>query len=398
MTHASNGQLGEEVYNPMTHLFDPLTIRDITFANRVFVSPMCQYSSTDGYANDWHFVHLGSRAVGGAGLVLTEATAVLPEGRISPDDLGVWMDEHIEPLARIARFIHEQGGVAGMQLAHAGRKASTYRPWAGHGMVPESEGGWNNVIAPSALAFADEYPMPRALSVDGIKNIVSAFAAAARRACEAGFRVIEIHAAHGYLIHEFLSPLSNQRTDIYGGSFENRTRVLREIVAAVRGSWLERAPLFVRISATDRFDGGWDIEQSVELALQLKELGADLIDCSSGGNVAHARIPAGPGYQAPFAEQIRREANILTGAVGMITSPIQAEHIIGTGQADAVIIARELLRDPYWPLRAARELGQPISWPAQYLRAALEGSQARVAVGLKNLESCFEEQHAIPER
>ncbi len=382
----------------MTHLFDPLTIRDITFANRVFVSPMCQYSSTDGYANDWHFVHLGSRAVGGAGLVLTEATAVLPEGRISPQDLGIWVDDHIEPLARIARFIHEQGSVAGMQLAHAGRKASTYRPWAGQGMVSENDGGWNNVVAPSALAFADYYPMPRALSIDGIKNIVSAFAAAARRACEAGFGIIEIHAAHGYLIHEFLSPHSNRRTDAYGGSFENRTRILRETVAAVRGAWPERAPLFVRISATDWIDGGWDIQQSVELARHLKELGADLIDCSSGGNVLHAKVPVGPGYQTQFAEQIRREANILTGAVGMITSPIQAEHVIVSGQADAVIIARELLRDPYWPLRAARELEQPSSWPVQYLRAAPEGSQARVAVDLKNLESCFEEQHAIPER
>jgi 2,4-dienoyl-CoA reductase-like NADH-dependent reductase (Old Yellow Enzyme family) len=382
----------------MTHLFDPLAIRDITFANRVFVSPMCQYSSTDGYANDWHFVHLGSRATGGAGLVLTEATAVLPEGRISPQDLGIWRDDHVEPLIRIARFIHEQGSVAGMQLGHAGRKASTYAPWAGQGMIPENKGGWNNVVAPSALAFTDDYPMPQALSIDGIKNIVSAFAAAARRACEAGFRVIEIHAAHGYLIQEFLSPLSNQRTDAYGGSFENRTRVLREIVAAVRGSWPERAPLFVRISATDWIDGGWDIEQSVELARQLKQLGVDLIDCSSGGNAEHAKMPVGAGYQTPFAEQIRGEANILTGAVGMITSPIQAEHIMVTGQADAVLVARELLRDPYWPLRAARELGQPISWPVQYLRAAPEGSQTRVAVDLKNLESCFEEQHAIPER
>ena len=382
----------------MIHLFDPLAIRDITFANRVFVSPMCQYSSTDGYANDWHFVHLGSRAVGGAGLVFTEATGVLPEGRISPEDLGIWMDDHIEPLARIVRFVHGQGSVAGMQLAHAGRKASTYRPWSGHGTIPESNGGWNNVVAPSALAFADQYPMPQALSIDGIKNIVSAFANAARRACEAGFDVIEIHAAHGYLIHEFLSPLSNHRTDVYGDSFENRTRILREIVTAVRGTWPERAPLFVRISASDWVDGGWDIQQSVELARRLKELGADLIDCSSGGNVPHARIPVGPGYQTHFAEQIRREADILTGAVGMITSPVQAEHIIATGQADAVIIARELLRDPYWPLRAARELAQPVSWAVQYLRAAPEGSQARVAVDLKNLESCFEEQHAIPAR
>jgi 2,4-dienoyl-CoA reductase-like NADH-dependent reductase (Old Yellow Enzyme family) len=380
----------------MTHLFDRFTIRDITFTNRVFVSPMCEYSSVDGYASDWHFVHLGSRAVGGAGLVLTEATAVLPEGRISPQDLGIWKDDHVEPLERIVRFIHEQGSVAGMQLAHAGRKASTYRPWDGSGTIPEAEGGWSNVVAPSALAFADHYPTPHALSNEGIQEIVAAFAAAAHRACEAGFRVIEIHAAHGYLIHEFLSPLSNQRTDAYGGSFENRTRILREVVAAVRGSWPERAPLFVRISATDWVDRGWDIEQSVELARQLKEFGVDLIDCSSGGNVAQATIPIGPGYQTAFAEQIRREVNILTGAVGMITSPIQAEHIVGAGQADAVIIARELLRDPYWPLRAARELGQPVSWPVQYLRAAPEGSQPRVAVDLKTLESCFEEQHAIP--
>ena len=382
----------------MTHLFDPLNIRDITFANRVFVSPMCEYSSTDGYVSDWHLVHLGSRAVGGAGLVLTEATAVLPEGRISPQDLGIWMDDHIEPLARIIRFVSEQGSVAGMQLAHAGRKASTYRPWEGHGAIPQSKGGWNNVVAPSAVPFADNYPMPQALSIDGIKNIVSAFAAAARRACEAGFRVVEIHAAHGYLIHEFLSPLSNQRTDSYGGSFENRIRILREIVTAVRDSWPERAPLFVRISATDWIEGGWDIQQSVELACQLVKLGVDLIDCSSGGNALQAKIPVAPGYQTPFAEQIRREANILTGAVGMITSPIQAENILVAGQADAIIIAREFLRDPYWPLRAARELGQPIAWPVQYLRAAPEGSHSRVPIDLKNLESCFEEQHAIPKR
>jgi 2,4-dienoyl-CoA reductase-like NADH-dependent reductase (Old Yellow Enzyme family) len=382
----------------MIHLFDPLAIRDVTFANRVFVSPMCEYSSTDGYATDWHLVHLGSRAVGGAGLVLTEATAVLPEGRISPQDLGIWSDDHIEPLARIVRFIHEQGSVAGMQLAHAGRKASTYRPWDGNGAIPESDGGWNNVFAPSALRFTDHYPMPQELSIEAIQKIASAFAAAARRACEAGFRVIEIHAAHGYLLHEFLSPLSNRRTDSYGGSFENRTRILRETVAAVRSSWPERAPLFVRISATDWVEGGWDIQQSVELARQLKPLGVDLMDCSSGGNVPHAQIPVGPGYQTAFAEQVRREANILTGAVGMITSCIQAEQIITTGQADAVIIAREFLRDPYWPLRAARELGQPVAWPVQYLRAAPEGSQARVAVDVKALDSCFEEQHALPGR
>ena len=382
----------------MAHLFDPLTIRDLTLANRVVVSPMCEYFSTDGFVNDWHFVHLGSRAVGGAGLVLTEATAVLPEGRISPQDLGIWSDKHVEPLARVVRFIHEQGSVAGMQLAHAGRKASTYRPWEGNSAVPESEGGWKKVVAPSALRFVDNYPMPQALTDDGIQEIIAAFAAAAHRACDAGFRVIEIHGAHGYLIHEFLSPLSNQRDDAYGGSFENRTRFIREIVAAVRSSWPKGAPLFVRISATDWVEGGWDIRQSVELARGLKELGVDLVDCSSGGTVPHAEIPVGHGYQTAFAEQIRREAGIMTGAVGMITSPVQAEHIIATGQADAVIIAREFLRDPYWPLRAARELDQPISWPVQYLRAAPKGAQARVPVNLKNLESCFEEQHGVPER
>jgi 2,4-dienoyl-CoA reductase-like NADH-dependent reductase (Old Yellow Enzyme family) len=378
----------------MAHLFDSLTIRDISFANRVFVSPMCEYSSIDGFASEWHFVHLGSRAVGGAALVLTEATAVLADGRISPQDLGIWKDDHIEPLARITRFINSQGAVAGMQLAHAGRKASTYRPWDGQGALPESAGGWKNVVAPSALRFADHYPMPHALPSDEINEIISAFVAAAYRAWEAGFRVIEIHAAHGYLLHEFLSPLSNHRSDAYGGSFENRTRIVREIVSAVRSAWPERAPLFVRISATDWVDGGWDIEQSVELARQLKTLGVDLMDCSSGGNVARAKIPLGPGYQTRFADQIRREAGIMTGAVGMITSPEQAEHIVATGQADAVIIAREFLRDPYWPLRAARELGQTIAWPVQYLRAAPEGSPARTA--LENLESNSEEQLATP--
>jgi 2,4-dienoyl-CoA reductase-like NADH-dependent reductase (Old Yellow Enzyme family) len=285
-----------------------------------------------------------------------------------------------------------------MQLAHAGRKASTYRPWEGHGTVPEQAGGWKKVVAPSAVAFVDGYPMPQALTGDGIQEIVAAFAQSARRACDAGFRVIEIHAAHGYLIHEFLSPVSNHRQDVYGGSFENRTRLLREIVGAVRSVWPERAPVFVRISATDWMDVGWDIQQSVELARGLKAIGVDLIDCSSGGNVARAKIPVGPGYQAPFAEQIRREAGIMTGAVGLITDSVQAEQIIGTGQADAVIIARELLRDPYWPLRAARELGQAVSWPIQYLRAAPDGAQARVPIDLEKLAACLEEQHAIPQR
>jgi 2,4-dienoyl-CoA reductase-like NADH-dependent reductase (Old Yellow Enzyme family) len=380
----------------MPGLFDPLAIRDLTFANRVFVSPMCQYSSVDGYANDWHFVHLGSRAVGGAGLVLTEATAVLPEGRISPQDLGIWADGHIEMLGRIVSFIHEQGSIAGMQLAHAGRKASTRRPWDGHGAIPESEGGWKKVVAPSALKFADTYPMPQALTNDGIQEVIAAFAAAARRACQAGFRVLEIHGAHGYLIHEFLSPLSNKREDDYGGSFENRTRLCREIVAAVRSGWPKELPLFLRISATDWTDGGWNLDESVKLAGELKQLGVDLIDCSSGGNVPHAEIPVGPGYQTAFAERIRREAEIMTGAVGMITSPVQAEHIIRTGQADAVIMAREFLRNPYWPLHAAQELAPPIAWPVQYLRAGPKGAQPRVPVDLKSFESCFEEQHGVP--
>jgi 2,4-dienoyl-CoA reductase-like NADH-dependent reductase (Old Yellow Enzyme family) len=382
----------------MAHLFDPLTIRDLEFGNRVFVSPMCQYSSEDGFAHDWHLVHLGSRAVGGAGMVMTEATAVLPEGRISPQDLGIWSDAHAEPLRRIVRFIHEQGSIAGMQLAHAGRKASTRRPWEGEGAVGENEGGWTDVMAPSAIPFNDNYPKPRALSRDGIQEIVDAFAAAARRACDAGIRVIEIHAAHGYLIHEFLSPLSNQRDDEYGGSFENRTRILREIVGAVRGAWPKGAPLFVRISATDWVEGGWDLEQSIALARELKLLGVDLIDCSSGGTVAHAKIPVGAGYQTPFAQRIREDAEILTGAVGLITAPAQAEHIINTGQADAVLMAREFLRDAYWPLCAAQELRQSVSWPVQYLRAAPKDAHARVPVNLEKLKSCFEETHAIPDQ
>ncbi|PYY04325.1 MAG: oxidoreductase [Acidobacteria bacterium] len=381
----------------MAHLFDPLPLRDLVLSNRIVVSPMCQYSSTDGFANDWHFVHLASRAVGGAGLVFTEASAVLPEARISPQDLGIWSDDHIENLARIARFIHHQGSVAGMQLAHAGRKASTRRPWEGQGTISESDGGWRKVVAPSAIRFAEQYPLPQALTREAIRQVVDAFAEATRRAGQAGFPVIEIHAAHGYLIHEFLSPLSNRREDHYGGSFENRTRILREIVSAVRSVWPARAPLFVRISATDWVEGGWDIEQSIELARQLKPLGVDLIDCSSGGNVPHAKIPVCPLYQTPFAERIRREAGILTGAVGMITTPLEADHIVQSGQADVVIMARQFLRDPYWPLRAARELGHPAAWPAQYLRAAPEGSPARTPVHRAGLEAAFEEQHAVPD-
>jgi 2,4-dienoyl-CoA reductase-like NADH-dependent reductase (Old Yellow Enzyme family) len=357
-------------------LFDPLRIRSLTLRHRILVSPMCQYSSTDGFASDWHLVHLGSRAVGGAAAVFTEATAVLSEGRISPQDLGIWKDAHIEPLARITRFLREQKSIPGIQLAHSGRKGSTLRPWEGNGKVPPSAGGWTPV-APSAIPFDASYPMPAALDEAGIRNIVQAFAAAARRAVEAGFQIVEIHSAHGYLLHEFLSPLSNQRTDSYGGSFENRSRLVREVVAAVRKLWPENLPLFVRISATDWVDGGWDLAQSVELARLLGPLGVDLVDCSSGGLVPNAKIPVGPCYQVPFADAIRRDAKILSGAVGMINTPQQAEATIRDGKADVVLLAREFLRDPYFPLHAAAELGQVTSWPPQYLRAAPEGSKQR---------------------
>jgi 2,4-dienoyl-CoA reductase-like NADH-dependent reductase (Old Yellow Enzyme family) len=379
----------------MPHLFESLTLRKVTLQNRIAVSPMCEYSSENGFANDWHFVHLGSRAVGGAGLVLTEATAVVPEGRISPQDLGIWSDDHIEPLTRITHFIRKQGSVAGIQLAHAGRKASTYRPWDGRGAVTEAQGGWHQVVAPSALRFAEGYAVPKALTEDEIQGVVTAFAEAARRAGDAGFCVVEIHAAHGYLLHEFLSPFSNHRQDRYGGSLENRTRLAREVVSAVRSVWPERLPLFVRISATDWEAGGWDLEQSVELARQLKSLGVDLIDCSSGGNLPQAKIPVGPGYQTAFAERIRRDAGVATGAIGLITSPVQADHIIRNGQADLVLLAREFLRDPYWPLRAARELGQAVPWPAQYLRAAPDGAQAHATVDLERFDRCFAEHHAV---
>jgi len=378
------------------HLFDPLQIRGLLLSNRIVVSPMCQYSSDDGFATDWHFVHLGTRAVGGAALVFTEAAAVLPEGRISPQDLGIWKDAHIEPLARITRFIHHQGSLSGMQLAHAGRKASTWRPWEGSGELPKDRGGWKKVVAPSALRFADGYPQPQELTEAGIQEVVRAFRDAARRACSAGFRVIEVHAAHGYLLHEFLSPLSNKRTDRYGGSFENRTRLACEVVSAVREVWPEEAPLFIRVSATDWAEGGWDVEQSVELARKLKPLGVDLVDCSSGGNLANATIPLGPGYQTPFAEKIRREASVFTGTVGLITDPVQADHIIRNRQADVTLLAREMLRDPYWPLHAARELGHAAAWPVQYLRAAPHGSTARTPANLPDFESCFEEQQGVP--
>ena len=352
----------------MTHLFNPLSIRSITLKNRVAVSPMCQYSSEDGFANEWHLVHLGSRAVGGAALVMSEATAVSPEGRISFADLGIWKDDHIEQLRKITGFILKQNAVPGMQLAHAGRKGSRNEPWNGDVLLSASEGGWKTV-APSAIPFSRDYDTPVALTQEGIRKVVNDFKSAAARAMKAGFRVIEIHAAHGYLIHEFLSPLSNKRTDLYGGSFDNRVRLLLEIVAVVRGVWPDEYPLFVRISATDWTDGGWTPEDSVALAELLKNAGVDLIDCSSGGIVPGVRIPAAPGYQVPFAESVRKQTGILTSAVGLIVESRQAEAIIAGGQADLVVMAREFLRDPYFPLRAAHELGYEIKWPAQYLRA-----------------------------
>ena len=350
-------------------LFTPLTLRDVTLRNRIAVSPMCEYSSPDGFATDWHVVHLGSRAVGGAGLVLTEATAVTEDGRISPADLGIYRDDHVAPLARIFRFIEEHGAVPGMQLAHAGRKASTAEPWKGGGPLSTSDGGWTPIWAPSPQAFRDGWQTPREMWTQDISTVVTAFAAAAERLHAAGGKVAEIHAAHGYLLHEFLSPLSNLRADQYGGSFENRTRIVREVVDAVRTVWPERLPLFVRISATDWSEGGWTIEDSIALAKQLVDHGVDLIDCSTGGNVPHAKIPVGPGYQVPFAEQVRREARIKTGAVGLITDPHQAETILAQEQADLIIMARELLRHPYWPLHAAKTLGAPVQPPVQYQRA-----------------------------
>ncbi|MGA3125749.1 MAG: NADH:flavin oxidoreductase/NADH oxidase [Candidatus Korobacteraceae bacterium] len=352
------------------NLFDPLKIRDITFRNRIAVSPMCEYSSEDGFASDWHLVHLGCRAVGGAAAVLTEAIAVVPEGRISPSDLGIWKDAHIDNLARIVRFIRQQGAVAGTQLAHAGFKASTSAPWIGAGKpVSVAEGGWRPIFSSTSKPFTPESIPPEALTVEAIARLAHCFAEAARRSLEAGYELIEIHAAHGYLVHQFLSPLVNTRTDQYGASFENRTRFLREIVAAVRHVWPERLPLWLRITASDWTEGGWTIEDSVALARQVKPLGVDLVDASSGGIVPGARIPVGPGYQTAFAERIRRDTGILTGAVGMITSPEQAQHIIATGQADVVLLARQLLREPYWPLRAAHVLKQDAPWPKQYERA-----------------------------
>lgn len=349
-------------------LLAPLTLGNVTLRNRIVVSPMCEYSAIDGVPNDWHLVHLGSRAVGGAGLVFTEATGVSAEGRISPGDTGLWNDAQLSAWTRIATFVRSQGAVPGIQLAHAGRKGSTEVPWRGGKALAADAGAWIPV-APSAIPFDQDYPLPAALDAAGIQKVIVDFSASTRRAREAGFGVIEIHAAHGYLLHEFLSPLSNHRTDNYGGSLENRARLLRAIVTAVRGAWPAPQPLFVRVSATDWVAGGWDIDECVELARWLKADGVDLIDCSSGGTAAHAKIPLGPGYQVPFAARIRREAGIATGAVGMITTAQQAQEILDRGDADLIIMAREFLRDPYFPRRAAQELGVAIKPPEQYSRA-----------------------------
>jgi 2,4-dienoyl-CoA reductase-like NADH-dependent reductase (Old Yellow Enzyme family) len=349
-------------------LFSPLALRGVTLRNRIGVSPMCQYSSVDGFANDWHLVHLGSRAAGGAGVVVMEASAVTPEGRISPADNGIWKDEHIPFLARIAAFLRGQGAAAGIQIAHAGRKAGTAVPWQGGGTLPPAAGGWQPV-APSPVPFRPEDPPPAELSTRQIASLVDAFAAAARRALQAGFQVVEIHAAHGYLIHEFLSPLSNRRADQYGGSFDNRTRFALQVVEAVRAAWPADLPLFMRISATDWVEGGWTPDDSVALAARVRALGVDLVDCSSGGLALEQKVALGPGYQVPFAARIRREAGIPTAAVGLITEPAQADAIVRSGEADLVLLAREFLRDPYFPLRASRALGGKMASPNQYLRA-----------------------------
>jgi 2,4-dienoyl-CoA reductase-like NADH-dependent reductase (Old Yellow Enzyme family) len=362
-----------EVAKGAAFLFSRLQIRGVTLPNRIVVSPMCQYSAEDGFANDWHFVHLGSRVIGGAGTVIVEATAVEDRGRISPRDLGIWKDEHVEPLARIAGFAKEYGSIPAIQIAHAGRKASTEAPWLGGKPIPLSAGGWQSV-APSPIPFDTGYLPPAELTVEEIKGIVDAFAAAAERSLAAGFEVLELHGAHGYLINEFLSPLTNKRTDQYGGSFRNRIRFAREVATAVRRVWPERLPLFLRISATDWTEGGWTGDDSVQLVRELAPLGIDLIDCSSGGAVPNVKIPVSPGYQVPFAEQIRRETGILTGAVGLITDPKQAESILRDGAADVVVLAREFLREPYWPIKAAEILGAEASIPVQYQRAFLKPS------------------------
>ncbi|HYP90187.1 MAG TPA: NADH:flavin oxidoreductase/NADH oxidase [Polyangiaceae bacterium] len=352
----------------MPQLFDPLTIRGVTFRNRIGVSPMCQYSSTDGFADDWHLVHLGSRAVGGAALVIAEATSITARGRISPGDLGIWQELHVEPLSRVARFVEQHGAVAGIQLAHAGRKAATAVPWQGGKPLSDSEGGWD-IVGPSPLPFAPGYRVPAELDAAQLAQIKQEFRDAAERAARAGFRYLEIHAAHGYLLHSFLSPLSNQRRDAYGGSFENRTRLLLEIAAELRSAWPEDRVLGVRLSCTDWTPGGWTSDDTVQVARLLQKAGVDLIDCSSGGNVPRAQIPLEPGYQVQFAEAVKRGTELRAAAVGLITDPAQASAIIAEERADFVFLARELLRDPYFPLHAAQALGQAPSVPPQYARA-----------------------------
>jgi 2,4-dienoyl-CoA reductase-like NADH-dependent reductase (Old Yellow Enzyme family) len=351
-----------------TSLFSSLRLRELVFKNRIFVSPMCQYSAVDGMPTDWHLVHLGSRAIGGAALVMTEATAVSPEGRITPFDTGIWSREQAAAFRKIAGFIRQHGAVAGIQIAHAGRKASTDLPWRGGKLLDTGNGGWQP-IAPSPVPFGEGYAVPREMTEEDMEHARKAFAAAARHGREAGFEVIEVHMAHGYLLHEFLSPLTNKRTDTCGGSLKNRLRFPVSVARAVREEWPERLPVFVRVSAVDWVEGGWDLPQTIALARELKKIGIDMIDCSSGGAVPDAKIPAGPGFQTPSAAAVRREAGIATGAVGLITDPAQAEQIVSTGLADALMIGREFLRDPYWPLHAARSLGVDIPWPSQYERA-----------------------------
>ena len=351
-------------------LFSPLQIKSLTLKNRIAISPMCQYSAIDGFATDWHLVHLGSRASGGAGLIIQEATSVSPEGRISPADLGIWKDEQIEKMKQINAFIVSQNSVPGIQLAHAGRKASSASPWNGGRKLDEKQGGWDTV-APSAVAYHHSEKEPIALDTNGIRKVISDFKSATKRALQAGFQVVEIHAAHGYLLHQFMSPLSNLRTDEYGGSFENRIRLTLEVVEAVQSEWPENLPLFVRISATDWAEGGWNLEESIQLSQLLKEKGVDLIDVSSGGAVSHQQISLGPNYQVPFAESIKKESGILTGAVGLITEAKQAEELIVSGKADLVLFARESLRNPYLGLTFAHELETDIAWPKQYERAKI---------------------------
>ncbi len=352
----------------MANLFSPLTIKSVTIRNRIAVSPMCQYSAVDGFANNWHLIHLGARAVGGAGLILMEATAVSAEGRITPGCLGIWKDEQIEPLKNIVEFIHQQGAVAGIQLAHAGRKASCDLPWNGGKQLAPEQGGWDTA-APSPIPFNETDRIPVEMTKQDIQSFYKNFREAVKRVLKSGFKVLEIHAAHGYLLHEFLSPLSNHRTDEYGGSFENRIRILLELIQEVQQEWPAELPLFVRISATDWVETGWTKEDSVKLATILKETGIDLVDCSTGGNIGSVKIPVGPGYQVPFAEAVR-QTGMRSGAVGMITTAEQANSIITEGKADLVLMARELLRNPYFPLHAASELGEEITWPSPYLRAA----------------------------